>query len=228
MSPSKAGKNKRKNQRRKSSSSSDVTTSTSTSQKSSKRKESSSQRDRASTSEEKSDRSHRSSRRKEDKKGRRRKKLPILKTSMRAKKITERRYLKKDWCKSQPVRQHLRTKNNCHGVVINQFCYGQCNSFYIPKDLVIDVDQEVVPDYFKSCSFCKPKTLEWISVRLRCKNIGKTGMPRFITKRIKRVKGCTCVAVPDLETEDEAEVINPESPTSDTLVLATKNTRRWK
>ena len=166
-----------------------------------------------------SNRKQHGSRRKDGKRGRQ--KLPVLKTSIRAKKVTERRYLKSDWCKSQPVRQHIRTTTDCHGVVINQFCYGQCNSFFIPKDLVIDSNQEnIQPDYFKSCSFCKPKTLEWVSVRLRCKNIETTKMPRFITKKIKRVKGCMCVAVPDLEkammNDDPNLVVVPGTP-----VLAT-------
>ena len=165
----------------------------------------------------------RGSRRKEGKRGR--KKLPVLKTSIRAKKITERRYLKSDWCKSQPVRQQISTTTNCHGVVINQFCYGQCNSFYIPKDIAIDSNEDIEPEYFKSCSFCKPKTLEWISVRLRCKNIETTKMPRFITKKVKRVKGCTCVAVPDLEN-----AIMNDDPTIDldpgTPVLATLDPNR--
>ena len=225
VQPSLTGKNRRRNQRKKSSSSEITTTSSS---EKSDRKEVGNQEDRTSSHIENSDRSGRGSRRKSDKRGRRRKKLPILKTSMRAKKITERRYLKRDWCKSQPVRQHLRTKSNCHGMIINQFCYGQCNSFYIPKDLEIDPDQEIAPDYFKSCSFCKPKKLEWVSVRLRCKNIEATRMPRFITKKIKRVKGCTCIAVPDLEapSEDEVEITNPEPPTSNTLVLATIKSER--
>ena len=171
-------------------------------------------------------RKHRGSRRKEERRERR-KKLPVLKTSIRAKKVTERKYLKSDWCKSQPVRQHIQTTSNCHGVVINQFCYGQCNSFYIPKDIVIDPDQEIESGYFKSCSFCKPKTLEWISVRLRCKNVENTKMPHFITKQIKRVKGCTCVAVPDLEKPAQSEESNPSrDDETGTLVLATIDPNR--
>ena len=210
-----AGKHRRRNQRRKSGSTSPAPTATST-QNSEKESEI---RDPI---KETSGRKQRGSRRKD--RERRPSKMPILKTSMRAKKVTERKYLKRDWCKSQPVRQHIQTTTNCHGVVINQFCYGQCNSFYIPKDIVIDADQEIVPDYFKSCSFCKPKNLEWVSVRLRCKNIENTKMPRFITKRIKRVKGCTCVAVPDLEKYGPKQPADSEA--SGPPVLATMSPDR--
>ena len=148
----------------------------------------------------------------------------ILKTSMRAKIVTERRYLKKDWCKSQPVRQKVSTRNNCHGVLINQFCYGQCNSFYIPKDIIVDLNQDLDADYFKSCSFCKPKREEEVSVRMRCRNIRKTRMPRFITKRIKRVKGCTCIAVPDLNLSEPKE--NPKSRPPEEQTTTTSTTSR--
>ncbi|XP_078490862.1 DAN protein [Ciona intestinalis] len=122
----------------------------------------------------------------------------ILKTSAKAKTITERKYLKRDWCKSQPVRQYIRTADGCKGELINQFCYGQCNSFYIPKDIEIDErDGEIETDYFRFCAFCKPKTEEWISVRLRCRRKGRKKRGRYVIKRVKRVKGCTCISVPE-------------------------------
>jgi len=124
----------------------------------------------------------------------------VLKTSQRAKILTEKRYLKKDWCKSRPVKQYIRTKSGCKAVLINQFCYGHCNSFYIPKDLEVhEADEELTPQYFKSCAFCKPKSEEWITVRLKCKRAGRKRKRRFIKKRVKRVKGCRCIAVPGLE-----------------------------
>lgn len=123
----------------------------------------------------------------------------VLKTIARAKFITESRLLKSDWCKSQPVRQTIRTKNGCKGSVINHFCYGQCNSFYIPKDLTVDSkdtsDAGAGVDYFKSCSYCKPKSESWVSVRLKCKSHPGRKRAKHITKKIKRVDGCTCVSV---------------------------------
>ena len=123
----------------------------------------------------------------------------VLKTIARAKFITESRLLKSDWCKSQPVRQTIRTRNGCKGSVINHFCYGQCNSFYIPKDLTLDgKESDPSVDYFKSCSFCKPKSESWVSVRLKCKSHPSRKRARHITKKIKRVDGCTCVSVNNL------------------------------
>ena len=130
----------------------------------------------------------------------RKEKDTVLKTSMKAKIITEKKYLKKDWCKAHPVRQHIKTKTNCHTMIVNQFCYGQCNSFFIPKDTSVQRDGTLAPDYFASCSFCKPIRQEWISTTLRCKNIKKTKMPRFITIKLPRIKGCSCIAVPNLAT----------------------------
>ncbi|XP_076800526.1 gremlin-1-like [Clavelina lepadiformis] len=157
----------------------------------------------------------------------------ILKTGEKAKIVTERRYLKSDWCKSQPVKQHIRTKY-CHGVIVNQFCYGQCNSFYIPKDIVVDEREEnVIPQYFKSCSFCKPKKEEWISVRLKCKRQRGRGRKRskHITKKVKRVKGCTCIAVPDLDKfatptaqQPSPEVISSSGPEINATSIAARYT----
>ncbi|XP_035688715.1 uncharacterized protein LOC118424275 [Branchiostoma floridae] len=109
----------------------------------------------------------------------------ILKSSRRALVVTERKYLKQDWCKTQPLRQTVRAKGCLSRTVINRFCYGQCNSFYIPKHVRKDAES------FQSCAFCKPHRYSMITVTLRCPNL----TPNFKRKRIQRVKKCKCMSV---------------------------------
>ncbi|KAI8479277.1 Gremlin-1 [Branchiostoma belcheri] len=108
----------------------------------------------------------------------------ILKSSRRALVVTERKYLKQDWCKTQPLRQTVRAKGCLSRTIINHFCYGQCNSFYIPKHVRKDAES------FQSCAFCKPHRYSMITVTLRCPNL----TPNFKRKRIQRVKKCKCMA----------------------------------
>ncbi|MGH0139044.1 UNVERIFIED_CONTAM: hypothetical protein FKN15_068363 [Acipenser sinensis] len=49
--------------------------------------------------------------------------------------VMERRYVRQDWCKSQPLIQTLREEGCLSRTVVNRFCHGQCNSFYIPGGL---------------------------------------------------------------------------------------------
>nr|XP_039261207.1 gremlin-1-like [Styela clava] len=132
----------------------------------------------------------------------------ILKTSEKALIITEKRYLKSDWCKSRPLKLVVRSKNGCKGFFINNFCYGQCNSFYIPRNLTPD---EKEPAAFKSCSFCKPHIIEKVSVTLTCsRNRGKRG--KYIKRIVNKIKECRCIAVPDVESH----VAEPSPSTSST------------
>lgn len=99
--------------------------------------------------------------------------------------ITEKLYLRGDWCKTQPLKQRIEEEGCISKVVTNRFCYGQCNSFFIPKQA------NSYTDSFQSCSFCKPYRVNYITVTLRC-----PGQPQRIRrKRIQRVKECRCMAV---------------------------------
>lgn len=122
----------------------------------------------------------------------------ILKSSKNALLVTKKEYLQKDWCKTEPLVQKVKEDGCITRTVINRFCYGQCNSFYIPKNPKKksrkhveenEEDDENGPA-FKSCAFCRPKKFTWISVTLRCPNL----TPPFKRKRIQRIKQCKCVA----------------------------------
>ncbi|XP_063699841.1 gremlin-1-like [Culicoides brevitarsis] len=130
----------------------------------------------------------------------------ILKSSKNALYITRKEYLKKDWCKTEPLIQRIKEEGCLTRTIINRFCYGQCNSFYIPKgpsrrrrnnarrfksngDFE---DEDLTGAMFKSCAFCKPKKFAWISVTLRCPSM----VPQLRRKRIQRIKQCRCMAEP--------------------------------
>jgi hypothetical protein len=127
----------------------------------------------------------------------------LLKSSKNALLITKKEYLKRDWCKTEPLVQKIREDGCQTRTVINRFCYGQCNSFYIPKNprrpksrhRDSDEEQEEEEDgsdapAFKSCAFCKPKKASWITVTLNC----PSQIPHVRKRRILRIKQCKCIA----------------------------------
>ncbi|KFV54567.1 Gremlin-2 [Tyto alba] len=99
-----------------------------------------------------------------------------LASSQEALVVTERKYLKSDWCKTQPLR---------HRTIINRFCYGQCNSFYIPRHVKKEEES------FQSCAFCKPHKVTSSTVQLECPELD----PPFRLKKIQKVKQCRCMSV---------------------------------
>lgn len=83
--------------------------------------------------------------------------------------------LKTDWCNAHPFEETIH-HHGCNSVKVNNnMCYGQCNSFYIPKR-------------FFSCSYCAPSREETINVRLECPGQN----PSFVVKKVKIVLQCAC------------------------------------
>ncbi|XP_050674202.1 gremlin-2-like [Leptidea sinapis] len=116
----------------------------------------------------------------------------ILKSSKNALVVTKKEYLKEDWCKTEQLVQKIREPGCLQATVLNNFCYGQCNSFYIPKNpRRREGNDERPPPAFKSCSFCKPKKFTWITVTLRCPGQN----PPFKRKRLQKIKQCKCLPV---------------------------------
>lgn len=130
----------------------------------------------------------------------------ILKSSKSALFIAKKELLKQDWCKTEPFEQKIR-EDGCYGKrITNNFCYGQCNSFYIPKtpkrrrrnhrhqrDQRGRQQQPPAPnnvDSFRSCAYCKPKDFTFITVILKCPSL----TPNYRRKRIQIVKECRCIA----------------------------------
>ncbi|AWP20217.1 putative gremlin-1-like [Scophthalmus maximus] len=109
----------------------------------------------------------------------------VLESSQEALHVTERRYLRLDWCKTQPLKQTIREEGCLSRTIINRFCYGQCNSFYIPRHVYQDGSA------FESCSACKPRTFSTVTYTLFCP--GQT--PSTRKKRVQRVKQCRCTTI---------------------------------
>lgn len=116
---------------------------------------------------------------------RRTRKQEVLASSQEALVVTERKYLKSDWCKTQPLRQTISQEGCRSRTVINRFCYGQCNSFYIPRH--VRKEQES----FQSCAFCRPQRFTSLTVELDCPDL----QPDVRYRKIQRVKQCRCMSV---------------------------------
>ncbi|XP_052001808.1 gremlin-2-like [Xyrauchen texanus] len=124
----------------------------------------------------------------------------VLSSSQEALVVTERKYLKSDWCKTQPLRQTVSLEGCLSRTVINRFCYGQCNSFFIPRHLMSQTllhrSQKTapVPDHnssFQSCAFCRPSRITTVTVRLHCPGL----QPPYRQRKVQRIKQCKCVSV---------------------------------
>lgn len=109
----------------------------------------------------------------------------VLESSQEALHVTERQYLKRDWCKTQPLKQTIHEEGCISRTIINRFCYGQCNSFYIPRHIRKEEGA------FQSCSFCKPKRFTAMTFTLNCPD----QQPPRKRKRIMRVKQCRCISI---------------------------------
>lgn len=108
--------------------------------------------------------------------------------------ITKMNYLKKEMCKSAPLQQAVRERGCVRRLIVNRFCYGQCNSFFIPKTVSRD-DRDgasLEETAFKSCSFCRPKTVRWVRVLLQCPRVTASSTKR---KRVQIVMQCSCTAL---------------------------------
>ncbi|XP_072346489.1 gremlin-1-like [Scyliorhinus torazame] len=108
----------------------------------------------------------------------------VLDSNHAALPVTERRNVRRDWCKSHPLIQTLKEDGCISRTVINRFCYGQCNSFYIPS-------HEHGGEPFRSCSFCKPKKFNAVTVTFNCPRL----RPPSKRRRIQLVKECRCISI---------------------------------
>jgi hypothetical protein len=126
--------------------------------------------------------------------------------------VTKRRFLRKDWCQSQPLIQRIGQDQCLSTTVLNRFCYGQCNSFFIPKNQLKDdevTDQQVARGQgdqaagavlggagiaatakaFRSCAVCQPKKTSWVTVTLKCPSL----VPNIRRRRVLIINQCRCM-----------------------------------
>lgn len=92
---------------------------------------------------------------------------------------------KNTWCKTETFQQLIKEPGCLPTEVLNRFCYGQCNSFYIPRTLRKRTKRKV----FKSCGVCKPKRTHISIVVLKCPGRKKG----YKHKKVRTVKECQCM-----------------------------------
>eukprot|EP00794_Sanderia_malayensis_P017662 gene17662-19421_t len=86
-----------------------------------------------------------------------------------------------EWCKAKAFNQTVR-HNGCFSKRIqNNYCYGQCNSIYIPGQ-----------KHLEGCNSCMPKSYRWIKVTLYCPFLEK----RRKHKKVQIIHTCNCVECP--------------------------------
>lgn len=130
--------------------------------------------------------------------------------------VTKRRYLRKDWCQSQPLIQRIGQDQCLSTTVLNRFCYGQCNSFFIPKNQLRDDPTQQVGDgpsasgtlngagiagtakAFRSCAVCQPKKTSWVTVTLKCPSL----VPNIRRRRVLVINQCRCMQPDSTPTSD--------------------------
>ncbi|XP_076346654.1 uncharacterized protein LOC143244943 [Tachypleus tridentatus] len=111
-----------------------------------------------------------------------------LKSDSPAMVVTTTSHLQKDWCQTKPMRQEILENGCIPAEISNNFCYGQCNSFFIPKPGSDPKDDN--SGAFRSCPFCKPRKVHWITVVLRCPSL----TPPIRIKQVMRIEKCRCIS----------------------------------
>ena len=85
----------------------------------------------------------------------------------------------KDWCLLKPFNQTIKHSKCIPKIIPNNFCYGQCNSLYIPND----------QSPFQQCKKCQPSASRWVVVTLDCP-LSYRKPKRLMT--IQLVESCQC------------------------------------
>lgn len=98
--------------------------------------------------------------------------------------IMKKADLRNDWCKTRPFKQTIQVSGCLPLEVMNNFCYGQCNSLYIP-------DHESAEPLFESCTSCFPQRTFTKTVTLRCPSLPV----KFRKHKYTYSKKCRCTSV---------------------------------
>lgn len=86
--------------------------------------------------------------------------------------------IEQPWCRMKPLPQKIRRRGCETTTVMNNLCYGQCRSFYVPHR----------KSSFESCSFCTPINSTTENVVLSCPSKTK----KQVVKKIKIITACSC------------------------------------
>lgn len=92
--------------------------------------------------------------------------------------------IKRGSCKTRPIVQTVQVKGCLPLKILNNYCYGQCNSVYIPQPVS---DQPL----FDMCAGCRPARVYWKRVTLRCPD----SPVKFKKHKYLHAKRCRCTTV---------------------------------
>lgn len=98
--------------------------------------------------------------------------------------IMKKADLRDDWCKTRPFKQTIQVNGCLPLEVMNNFCYGQCNSLYIPNHASAE-------PLFQSCTSCMPQRTFTKTVTLRCPSLPV----KFRKHKYTYSKKCRCTSV---------------------------------
>ena len=103
--------------------------------------------------------------------------------------------LRDEWCTTKRFRHEVKLRGCLKTTILNNFCYGQCNSFFIPKKIRLKKNRNnklKEDDVFMSCGFCQPRNSRSVAVTMRCPN-AKRGL-QFKRKRVQILQQCQCIS----------------------------------
>lgn len=83
------------------------------------------------------------------------------------------------WCRMKQFEQTIRRRGCEEKTILNNLCYGQCRSFYIPYGRKT----------FESCSTCTPVSSKINTVVLNCP---QRNPPSRVVKKVKIITYCSC------------------------------------
>ena len=119
--------------------------------------------------------------------------------------VTKRRFINQDWCQSNPLIQRVGHDHCLSTTILNRFCYGQCNSFFIPKNQLggggsgsgssggSTTGHHPPRKAFESCATCRPKKTSRKTVTLKCPGL----QPPIRRKRVQIIHQCRCMQPQD-------------------------------
>ena len=102
--------------------------------------------------------------------------------------------------KRAPFKQTIEVSGCLPMEVMNNFCYGQCNSLYIP-------DHESAKPLFESCTSCLPQRTYTKTVTLRCPSLPV----KFRKHKYTYSKKCRCTSVKKWTSRKQYEARGDES-----------------
>ena len=96
--------------------------------------------------------------------------------------VMKKSQLRHDWCKTRVLKQVVESEG-CRTLHLhNNYCFGQCNSVYIP----LSGDK----NSFESCAVCTPVLAYYKVVTLKCPR----NSVKYKRKKIQYIKRCRCTA----------------------------------